>query len=635
MTVGEHKMKRSIVYITLLALLPLNIWAIEDIDTLLHQYKEESALDLKTKRDSSGHNIVYTRDELDVMQAHTLKDVIKSIRQLTMMDNQFGATELQRAGAYCSNSACVRVYVNDQEMTSGFFGGALGIFSEYDLGHIDHIQIYLGGNAIEFGNEYGFITIKMYTKDPDREKGSSVGLSYGTNDSYRVNALTTGKLDNDINYLLYASKLKNNKDSLDHKGYDVPRYSDNLNIFATFKRENDFTFELSRYERKHDGLTGFGDQKTPDKSDRKSMYQYLSLTKYFDTIKLQVSYAQEEIGLINNDYNGITLHDGSFTTEHDLRFDNEIFRMNVKDSKIFGKHRFFYGLEYQHKGIKPNMTIDGIDRSSELDGPDSLDLYSVFLEYQYKFSEDTVLLATGKLERYDQHFNDRTDDLTQGRVGIISNLNENLLFKGFISQNYIYPSLEQLSTTPRPVKGNVYLTPTNIDSISAEFNYRGEKYQVGLGYLKMYTTDPIKVNADKTYVNRKIEAIFDDYFVNYTYSFNKNNKIMVEYYWTDHNRPLDQSPSAGGHIKLFNTYDDLDFYTEFIYRRGYVHKIFDMEIDDGYDLTAAVTYHMNSTTTVSLKGQNLLDKAILAPIRGLYPIGTLDKKVILNVEWFF
>lgn len=628
-------MIRSIVYIILLTSLLSNIWAAEDIDTLLDQYKEESALNLKTKVDSSGHNIVYTRDELDIMQAHTLKDVIKSIRHLTMMDNEFGATELQRAGAYCANSACVRVYVNDQEMTSGFFGGAMGIYSEYDLGHIDHIQIYMGGNALEFGNEYGFITIKMYTKDADREKGSSVALSYGTNDSYRVNALTTGKFDNDISYLLYASKLKDNKDTLEHKGYDIPRYSDNLNLFATFKRDNDFIFELSRYERKHDGLTGFGDQKTPERSDRKSTYQYLSYTKYFDTVKLQISYAQEEVGIINNDYNGITLYDGSFTTEHDTRFDNEIFRMNVKDSKTFGKHRFFYGVEYQHKGIKPNINIDGIDRSNELEGPDSLDLYSVFLEYQYKFSEDTMLLATGKLERYDQHFNDRTDDFTQGRVGIISQFSKNLSFKGFVSQNYIYPSLEQLSTTPRPVKGNVYLSPTDIDTISAEFTYKEEKYQVGFGYMKMYTIDPIKVNADKTYFNKEIEAIFDDYFVNYTYSFNKDNKVMLEYYWTDHNRPFEQSPSAGGHIKLFNTYEAFDFYTEFIYRREYFHQVFDMKIDDGYDLTAAITYHMNSTTTVALKGQNLLDKAILAPIRGLYPIGTLDRKVSLNVEWFF
>lgn len=628
-------MKRSIVSTFLLALLPLNIWSAEDIDILLDHYTQESALDKQTREDNSGHNIVFRRDELDKMQAQMLKDVIKSIRQLTMMDNEFGGTELQRSGGFCSNSACVRLYINDQELTSGFFGGALGTFSDYDLGHIDHIQIYLGGNAIEFGNEFGFITIKMYTKDADREKGSSVAIAYGTKDSYQVNALTTGKLDNDINYLLYASKLKENDDTLDHNGYAIPRYSDNLNIFATFKRENDFIFEVSRYERKHDGMTGFGQAKTPERADRKSMYQYLSFTKYFDTVKLQVSYAQEEVGIVNNDYNGIILYDGSFTTEHDIRFDNEIFRVNAKDSKTFGNHRFFYGVEYQHKGMKPNMIIDNVDRSDELVGPDNLDLYSVFLEYEYKFSEETVFLATGKLERYIQHYNDRTDNLSQSRIGIISQLTENVLFKGFLSQNYIYPSLEQLSTSARVVQGNPNLTTTDIDSISAEFSYKGEDYQVGLGYLKMYTTDPIKVNANQQYVNIPIEAIFDDYFVNYTYDFNKDNKVMLEYFWTDHNRPFDQSPSAGGHIKLFNTYDDFDLYTELIYRRGYFHKVFNMQVDDGYDLTAALTYHMSNKTTVSLKGQNLLDKAILAPIRGLYPVGTLDKKVMLNVEWFF
>jgi len=618
-----------------LFLLTSFVWGVEDLDTLLYQYKEKSALNSKTKIDSLGHNIVYTRDDLDKMQVHTLKDVIKSLRHLTMMDNQLGATELQRAAGFCANSACVRVYVNGQEMTSGFYGGAMGIYADYDLGHIDHIQIYMGGNNIEFGDEYGFITIKMYTKDPEREKGSSVELSYGTNDSYGVNALTTGKLDNDISYLLYASKSKNDKDTLAHEGYDILRYSDNLNLFATFKRENDFIFEASRFERKHDALTGLGDHKTPDRSERKSIYQYLSYTKIFDSVKLQLSYAQEEVGIANNDYNGITLHDNSVVHEYTNRFENEILRMNVKDSKTFGKHHFLYGLEYQHKGIKPNLLIDGLDRSSELVGPDSTDIYSIFLEYQYNFSQDTVLVATGKLEHYDQNYKDMTDNYTQSRIGIISHLHETLLFKGFVSQNYIFPSLEQLSTQPRRVKGNIDLIPTNIDTISAEFNYKQEQSQVGMGYLKMYTRDPIKVDGDKMYVNRNIEAIFEDYFINYVYSFNKDNKVMAEYYWTEHNRPFEQSPAAGGYVKLFNSYEAFDFYTEFIYRKGYFHQGFNMEVDDGYDLSAAITYHLNSTTTLSLKGQNLLDKAILAPISGLYPVGTLDKKVMFNVEWFF
>lgn len=619
----------------LLWLLPLFIFGLEDIDSLLDNYKNESALNLKTKMDSSGHNIVFTRDELDKMQAYTLKDVIKSIRHLNIMDNDFGALELQRAGAYCSNSACIRLYINDQEVTSAFFGGPLGIFGEYDLGHIDHIQIYLGGNAIEFGNEYGYITIKMYTKDPNREKGSSLSASYGTGDSYRLNALTTGSIGHDINYLLYASKLENKNETLEHKGYDILRYSNNLNLFATFKRENDFILEMSRYEHKHDGLSGFGDQKTPTQSDRKSVYQYLSYTKFFDTMKLQLSYAKEEIGIVNNDYNGITLTDDSVVTEYSNRFENDIFRMNVRDSKSFGDHRFLYGVEYQHKKVKPHLMIDGVDRGNEFIGPNSINVYSLFLEYQYKFTEDTLFLATGKLEYYEQNYNDRDDTLTQSRIGIISQINEHLEMKGFFSQNYIYPTMEQLSTQPRPVSGNADLSTTDIDTMSVEFNYKIEQHQLGVGYMKMFVANPIKINAKKQYVNADIEAIFDDYFMNYIYIFDNNNKMMLEYYWTDHNRPFNQSPIAGGYIKLFNSYEDFDFYTEFIYRKGYYHEKFAMQVDDGYDLTMAITYHMNKTTTVSLKGQNLLDKAILAPIRGLYPVGTLDRKVFFTVEWFF
>ena len=80
----------------LLWFLPLFLFSVEDIDSLLDNYTKESAFDIKTKMDSAGHNIVYTRNELDKMQAHTLKDILKSIRHLTMMDNNLGAVDIQR-----------------------------------------------------------------------------------------------------------------------------------------------------------------------------------------------------------------------------------------------------------------------------------------------------------------------------------------------------------------------------------------------------------------------------------------------------------------------------------------------------------------------------------------------------------
>ena len=75
----------------------------------------------------------------------------------------------------------------------------------------------------------------MYTKEPSREKGSLVGLSYGSYDSNTLKALTTGTVG-DLDYLLYANKTEVNGKSLYNQGSEIQRDSQNLNIYTMLKK---------------------------------------------------------------------------------------------------------------------------------------------------------------------------------------------------------------------------------------------------------------------------------------------------------------------------------------------------------------------------------------------------------------
>jgi iron complex outermembrane receptor protein len=57
----------------MLILLP-SLYA-NDIDSLLSDYAQESELSIKTKDESAGSLVIYTRDDLERMQVESLRDI--------------------------------------------------------------------------------------------------------------------------------------------------------------------------------------------------------------------------------------------------------------------------------------------------------------------------------------------------------------------------------------------------------------------------------------------------------------------------------------------------------------------------------------------------------------------------------
>lgn len=613
-------------YITFL-FLSLSLFAEDDLSLLLNNYESQSELHKKTKDESAGHLIIYSRKDLDKMQAHTLDNVLKSLRYFTLQENTKGNIGLQRAGANCANAGCIRLYINDQEMSSAISSSALMIFGEYDLGHIDHIEVYLGGNALKFGNEYGFVTIKMYTKEASREKGGFVNASYGTNDSYSLEAFHAGVTDENLEYLAYAKKKEKKLGSLVNSNTSIPRYTESTNFYASLKKKDNYTIELSSYKNETDALAGVGTQKTAEVSYIPSEYNYVAFTKYFDKFKFFTSYALEEHGVEIVDPNGIKYFDGSVNTNLNARFENSVAKIGLEHNSEYGNNDFFYGVNYQRKEID--------FKSGTHIGIDSIEIYSAFLEYNYHFNEKNMFVFTGKWEHYKHNGYERSEDLYQRRVGFISLLTDELTFKGFYSHNFMYPAIQELITFPRPVEGNPELKAMEIQNYSAELIYTTDVHELSVMYMQMNIYDPVKINKSPRYFNKDLQAIFNDYAVDYTYKFDSENKLSLEYYFTLHNRPSDLSPASGGYIKFFNTFGSFDMYNELIYREHYYSREHQMYVDDGYDWTTAITYHVNKQFTLALKGENLLDKAIASPIKGLYPVETIDRRITIYASWFY
>jgi len=106
----------------------------QDIDSLLQNYKEESDHSNKTKDESAGNLIVYTRDDLERMQVESLKDILKSLRLFSYFENRLGQTDILNADPLSYYSKSVRIYLNENELLTSIAGSGLITFGGHGDG---------------------------------------------------------------------------------------------------------------------------------------------------------------------------------------------------------------------------------------------------------------------------------------------------------------------------------------------------------------------------------------------------------------------------------------------------------------------------------------------------------------------
>ena len=157
---------------------------------------------IRQKKKSAGHIIVFSRSDLDKMQAYTLNDVLKTLRMFNIQTTPVGMTTLVKSSSSLAANNPVKLYINSHELNSATLGNALTQYGKMNLYFIDHIEVYQAGNSVSFGNEPGSMIIKLYTKEPSRENLTSLQVSADTRGSLNFQSLDARVIDKDYNYLL-------------------------------------------------------------------------------------------------------------------------------------------------------------------------------------------------------------------------------------------------------------------------------------------------------------------------------------------------------------------------------------------------------------------------------------------------
>ncbi|NPA29432.1 MAG: TonB-dependent receptor [Epsilonproteobacteria bacterium] len=624
------------------------ISADQDISQLLARYKDVKELYHKTKVESAGLLTLYTRSDLEKMQIYHLKDILKSLRFFNYQEGYVGESALSPSGGRSVVSPFFRLYIDDHEISSAIYGSAMLQFGQMDLGFVDHIEIYEGGNAVAFGNEPGLVTIRLYSKEAANERGNGVGVCGDTRGSVTGRGLVTAlSKDERSALMLYATASRERREKVKTRQRRYSKDSHGGSFYGTYAFGKRVWVRAGYFRKRQDAFVGVGLYHRPeDPNEVENDHAFIAATFRLPSrfvLKLSADRSRNEMTFSDEDGIRIVQSDGELFHRFDGRFDEAVLKAQLNRRHRHEKGEFFWGIEAIRKSY--DVVRMRMDRTyyREQTGPDRLFIFSLFAEERYHIDPWNLLIGTLKADRYSDNDRSGTRYEKIARVGYIHLFSKKWKLKLFASRTYLYPGFAYTSTFPNLFYANPRLGAEHHDMGIGELGYDGTHGYGSVGFAYNRTMDHIRIDPYRlTFVNDTKDYTGMRYFIKAGYRFDALNRVEAEWYLTD---PMSggmevRSSLRGGYVRCINTVGAFDFFNELVYRSGYTYPLPDflggaIGIDPGYDWSAGVRWHLNHALTLSLKGENILDKAVKTPIFGVGGVNAVDRRFLVNMEYFF
>jgi len=589
-------------YYFFLLLFLFNQLSAYSIDEMLDLYRIDSDLSKKTKNEALGHLTVYTRDDLERMQAHTLSDLTNSIRSFRYNENTFGMPDYLHADPLIYSSSVVKVFINNYEISSSYAGSGLYIYGNIDLGFVDHVEIYEGSTSTYVNSEPSIITIKLYSKDPSRELGGTISGYVGSRGTNHEN-VSYSYADEDIKSYVYASRTDSNRVEYQHYNHPISRDSDNLHALMTLDYKK-FNFEAELIDHKMDPFLSMSMFALPNSGDMDYLLKRVSSSMKFlddDSLKVKFSFTRID-GNIDISMQGTrwSSNPASLLLPYDSlisKSTDDIYDVKLEKDFHLGNNHIIAGSQYVKKWLHDVSTYNiGVqDNNSEYVNNDILSLY---LQDDYSFSENQLLTISAKANHYKSRSNrdKREFDTTQLRLGYIYTTNTDVV-KIFASQMQL-PTEQFILTS----------TPENKIEILDVRDYSFE-YIKSMGEHKLSAcVEMIQNENPKSIINSYgINKFYNNYSgsIKYDYEFNKFNTLKSMLYMNKYHNQITRSIETvrGGFVRLLNTWKKFDLYNEADYYRELKTEI------NGINYNAAIRYHATKSLIFSLKGTNVFNTA--------------------------
>ena len=608
-----------------------------NIDQMLDLYRKDSDLSNKTKNESLGHLTIYTRDDIERMQAHKLSELLNSLRSFRYDENMLGVPDVFHTDPALYGSDVVKIFINDHEITSAFAGSGLFIYGNIDLGFVDHVEIYEGSTSTRINSEPAVVTIKLYSKDPVREVGTNIQGYVGSRGTNHENISYASAAD-DFKYYLYASRSDIDRTQYTHAGHNLSRDYKDKHALMTMDYKN-IKLGVEYIDHQADPFLSLSMFATPNDGDMEYKLKRISATTTFlndDSLKLSLSFIRINDNL-NLHMDGTRWSPANLLLTHDSMLSESIDDIyNAKLEKIFDykANHFIVGSEYTKKSLHDiNTYNNGVYATPPAFVDNSI--LSFYLQDDYALTQNQMITASVKYNDYDSKSNltQRDFDTLQMRLGYIVT-SKSSMFKAFASQMQLPTEQYALETSPLHI-----IEILHIRDFSAEYSKSINKNTVGacLEYIQNENSQFIIArNGGKKYYNNYSASM------KYDYEFNPFNDLKSMVYINKYHNPVTTESETvnGAYVRLLNTWRKFDIYNEADYYRVKHSPI------NGINYNLGLRYKATDALIFSAKGTNIFNSAAKSKysyvqMNGFTPeqkslyISPIDRTFIVGMEYSF
>lgn len=576
----------------------------EGISELLSQYEKASDLSQKTKDESAGNLILYTRDDIERMQAQTLKDLLKTVRFFYYAENRMGQPDLFNQDPVTYFSSSIRVYMNDHEMLSSTVGSGFIYYGDIELDFIDHVEIYEGFPQFDFGVEPATMVIRLYTKDARHDAGGRLKLSAGSDSSNIENIYYSEELEN-FSYFTYLGRYDNDRESVEQDGSDIGR-SSVLNRFYGSLATDNHRFELHGFEQDGDAFLTSLIGTPPQNSTKELKSLDVSLHSEFldKSLVLDVSYFTSSLKQEAQFSTPIIVPPKPiFATLYEQKLYDESFTASLKKDWQFENSEVSAGIQFRRKMFDlGDVTFNGVTTPID-QAYDRQDIYSFFLQDMIALQENQMLTLSimNQVYRMNSQVPVEEPELVQLRAGYIYTSNQ-WVSKTFLTRQQFAP---EPYMTVSPQYGNLDLRSETYTQIFQEFDYQTDKSKnrIVLGYGKREDM-PFLSEETLTMISSDINVYSFSGAYEYTRYFRENDKFELQAAYSRSNSPRDKSihyENKSIVMRMLNSYREFDFFNEFFWKKNGRFS------QSGIDYSLGVRYYPTKDLSLNFKGENIFD----------------------------
>lgn len=612
----------------LLFLIALTLYG-KNLDALLQAYRSDSELSKITKIDSAGFVYVYTREELEKMQAYTLSDILRTIPGLnyTVSPNYLNLFSFVSTAYAPPNIA--RLYINDHDVTSASFGSALLIWGEMPVEYIDHIEVYKGSSSIEFGDESALIVIKVYTKLPDRELGNKLRLIADHRGSGGID-LYTAQLFEDSSLFGYLHGYSFNAKEHSRNGYTFSRDKKDFAAYVNYKTP-DYSLEAAHYNLSKDPFLGYGRSAEPTGGGLHAHHSYVKLDTTLWQTDFSLSLDKLRYARVYEDAAGIYTTRG-VVNYYRIKYTDTIASLNFKKRIETRSNSLLLGGFYKYKGYESCGDFDGYRNSTST----HLNLFSLYGENSFYFDPTTLLILSLKGDFYRFAHNVKDHNEKTLRIGLIKNLGS-WQFKSFYTDTYIPAQFFHLYSKDNvPLRTNPRLKFPHIQMFVLGGKYKADVHTFMLKGGAKKVKNYITYHPARGFYNKSDNLYFS--FVEFNYAYESgDSKVMLDIVKGD-NSDKHVSPDLQINLRSLHSLGKLDIYNELLYKNGYdytTHSV-TIPVKRSLDYTLALRYHYSKDLLLGFKAQNLFNtgfKQAYSSIDGALPV--YERRFIANMEYTF